>query len=317
MERRNFIKSASILSTALVTPIWASAFSTFKAREFKISLNPGMIGVKANLAQTLDYAIKYGFEAISPSTQEVMADYSDSQLEEHKAKMKAHGISYCSNNIPVEFRKDNDTFKEGFQGLKKFCQAMEKQGATRMNTWIISSHSDLTYTQNMKQHGKRLGECAKVMEDHGIKFGLEYLGMRTMLNQNRYPFISSMEECRDLIAATGQGNVGFVLDSFHWYCAGETIEDIRSLKKEEIVVVDINDARSGLTRETQVDGKRELPLATGVIPMKDFMQGLKDIAYDGTLRTEPFNQELNQMEDSKALDLNIQAMKKTIALVEE
>lgn len=233
MQRRSFIKSAAVLSTALGTPVWANAFSSFNNRKFKVSLNPGIIGVKANLAQTLDYAIQYGYEAISPFTQEVLEHYSENQLREHTAKMKANGISYCSNNIPVEFRKDNDTFKEGFQGLKKFCQTMEKQGASRMNTWIISSHSDLTYSQNMKQHGERLGECAKVMDDHGIKLGLEYLGMRTMLNQNRFPFISSMEECRDLIAATGQDNVGFVLDSFHWYCAGETIEDLRSLKKKK------------------------------------------------------------------------------------
>lgn len=315
MQRRSFIKSAAVLSTALGTPVWANAFSSFNNRKFKVSLNPGIIGVKANLAQTLDYAIQYGYEAISPFTQEVLEHYSENQLREHTAKMKANGISYCSNNIPVEFRKDNDTFKEGFQGLKKFCQTMEKQGASRMNTWIISSHSDLTYSQNMKQHGERLGECAKVMDDHGIKLGLEYLGMRTMLNQNRFPFISSMEECRDLIAATGQDNVGFVLDSFHWYCAGETIEDLRSLKKEEIVVVDINDAREGFTRETQLDGKRELPMATGVIPLKEFMEGLVDIGYDGTVRTEPFNQELNQMEDSKAIQVNMAAIKKAMALV--
>jgi sugar phosphate isomerase/epimerase len=153
------------------------------------------------------------------------------------------------------------------------------------------------------------------MQDHGIKFGLEYLGMRTMLNQNRYPFISTMEECRDLIATTGQRNVGFVLDSFHWYCANENIEDIRSLSPSEVVVVDINDARSGFTRETQVDGKRELPLATGVIDLKSFLQGLVDIGYDGPVRTEPFNQELNKMDDAPALQTNMKAIRKALALL--
>ena len=64
---------------------------------------------------------------------------------------------------------------------------MEKMGATRMNTWIISSHNSLSYNENMKQTASRLAECARVMEDHGIRLGLEYLGMRTLLNQFRYP----------------------------------------------------------------------------------------------------------------------------------
>jgi sugar phosphate isomerase/epimerase len=285
-------------------------------RKFKISLNPGIIGVKANLAETLDYAIQYGYEAISPFTQEVMANYSDGKLNEILAKMKAQQISFGSNNIPVEYRLDRTRFDEDFKGLKKFCQTMEKQGASLMNTWIISSHNELTYNENMKQHADRLGECAKVMEDHGIRLGLEYLGMRTLLTMNRYPFISSMKEGKELIATIGQRNVGFVLDSFHWYCANDTLDDIRTLRPKDIVVVDLDDARAGFTRETQMDGKRELPLATGVINLKDFMQGLVDIGYDGPIRTEPFNQTLNDLENDEALKVNMAAIKKTLALVD-
>lgn len=315
MNRRKFVQSSALAAT------WATIPSQFlyakqkATRNFKISLNPGIIGVKANFAETLDYAIQYGYEAVSPFTQEVMEKYSDLQLNEIMAKMKAHGVSYCSSNIPVEFRRDDAKFKEDFQGLRKFCQTMEKQGATRMNTWIISSHNELTYNENMRQHAFRLGECAKVMDDHGIKLGLEYLGMRTMLIMNRYPFISSMKEGRELIGETGQNNVGFVLDSFHWYCANESIEDLHTLKPEEIVVVDLNDARDGFTRETQLDGKRELPMATGVINIREFLQGLLDIGYDGPVRTEPFNQALNDMENDQALQTNMEAIRKSLALV--
>jgi sugar phosphate isomerase/epimerase len=105
------------------------------------------------------------------------------------------------------------------------------------------------------------------------------------------------------------------LDSFHWYCANDTLEDIRTLKPEDVVVVDLNDARLGLTRETQVDGKRELPMATGVINIRDFLQGLLDIGYAGPVRTEPFNQVLNEMENEEALKLNREAITKSLSTV--
>ena len=304
------------MAAATAAPINTMFAGTSVKRKFKIALNPGIIGVKANFAETLDYAIKYGYEAISPYTQEVMNDYSDARLNEIRAKMKAHNISYDSINIPVEYRRDEATFKEGLKDLPKFCETMQRQGATRINTWIISTHNELTYNENMRQQAGRLAECAKIMNDYGIRLGLEYLGMRTLVISGRYPFISSIKEGKELIAAIGAKNVGFVLDSFHWYCANDTIEDIRTLSPSDIVTVDLNDARAGLKREEQVDGKRELPLATGVINMKDFLQGLIDIGYDGPVRTEPFNQALNDLENDDALKTNMDAIKKALKLVD-
>lgn len=317
MHRRKFILSSTLAMTAASVAPMSSLFAgTEVRRKFKIALNPGIIGVKANFAQTLDYAIQYGYEAISPYTQEVMRDYSDAQLNDITSKMKAHNISYDSINIPVEYRRDDATFKDGLKDLPKFCETMRKQGATRINTWIISTHNELTYNENMRQHADRLRECAKIMNDYGVKLGLEYLGMRTLIVRGRYPFISSMKEGKELIAAIGAENVGFVLDSFHWYCANDTLEDIKTLSPSDIVTVDINDARTGFKREEQVDGKRELPLATGVINLKDFLQGILDIGYDGPVRTEPFNQALNDLENDQALQANMTAIKKALALVE-
>lgn len=316
MQRRKFIMSSAMaIAVASTVPI-NYLFAHRKAeRKFKIALNPGIIGVKANFEETLDYAIKYGYEAISPYTSEVMTDYSAGKLNEVLAKMETHDISFDSTNIPVEFRRSAAEFKEDFKSLRNFCQTMEKQGATRINTWIISSHNDLTYSENMRQHADRLGECAKVMKDHGITLGLEYLGPRPAIVKNRYPFISTMKEGKELIAAIGENNVGLVLDSFHWYTANESIEDIRTLKPENIVTVDINDALAGINRELQVDGKRELPMATGVINIKDFLQGILDIGYDGPVRTEPFNQTLDNLGNDEALTANMTAIKKALAVV--
>ena len=315
MHRRKFIQSSALAIAVASSPSFPSFSATKAQRKFKLALNPGIIGVKANFAQTLDYAIQYGYEAISPFTQEVMKDYSSAHLNEIMAKMKANKISYDSTNIPVEFRRDEAKFKEDLKDLPKFCEAMQKQGATRINTWIISSHPSLTYNENMRQHASRLGECAKIMKDYDVRLGLEYLGMRTLVAGNRYTFISSMKEGKELIAAIGTGNVGFVLDSFHWYCANDTLEDIKTLTPADIITADINDARAGFKREEQQDGKRELPLATGVINMKDFLQGLIDIGYDGPVRTEPFNQALNELENDEALATNMAAVKKSLALV--
>ncbi|NJB72404.1 sugar phosphate isomerase/epimerase [Saonia flava] len=316
MERRKFIKSSASAAAATALPIqlFSAGTSNTAERKFRICLNPGTIGVRASLQESLDYAIKYGYESIVSSPKELMG-YSSGQIDELNAKMKENNIGWGSTNIPVEYRQGKTKFHEDFKGLREHCKALEKVGATRMNTWIISTHNELTYNENMKQHAYRLGECVRVMKDYGISLGLEYLGMRTLMTMGRYPFIGSMKEGKELIEEIGESNVGFVLDSFHWYTANDTIDDIRSLTPEDIITVDLNDARSGFKRVDQQDGKRELPLVTGVINLKDFLQGLIDIGYDGPVRTEPFNQVLNDMENDEALKINMEAIKKSLALV--
>lgn len=319
MKRRQFIKSTTAFTaaTALSSQLISAnkSISMMKDRKFKLCLNPGIIGVNANLQETLDYAIKYGYESIISMPNEMM-EYSASQMDELKSKMTENNIGWGSTNIPVEYRLDKAKFDADFKGLEKFAKTMQKAGATRMNTWIISTHNELTYNENMKQHAYRLGECAKVMKDYGIRLGLEYLGMRTMMSGGRYPFIGSMKEGKELIAEIGESNVGFVLDTFHWYCANDNGDDIRTLKPEDIITVDINDARAGFERIDQVDLKRELPLATGVINIKEFLQALIDIGYDGPLRTEPFNKVLNDLDNDTALKVNMDSIKKALALVE-
>ena len=72
---------------------------------------------------------------------------------------------------------------------------------------------------------------------------------------------------------------------------------------------------SGFDVADQIDGKRELPMATGVIPLQDFMDALVIIGYDGPLRAEPFNQPLRDMEDEAAVKATYDAMAKAFALV--
>ena len=63
---------------------------------------------------------------------------------------------------------------------------------------------DLTYVQNLRVHSRRLREIASVLDGEGLRFGLEYVAPRTLLNAQRYTFVHTMAEMKDLIAEIGQ-----------------------------------------------------------------------------------------------------------------
>jgi sugar phosphate isomerase/epimerase len=123
-----------------------------------------------------------------------------------------------------------------------------------------------------------------------------------------------MAEMKELIEEIGEPNVGFVLDSWHWYTAGETEADILSLRNQDVVAVDLNDAPAGIPVEEQMDLTRRLPAATGVIDIAVFLRALQKIGYDGPVRAEPFDENLRQLEPDQAVAKTAEAMKKAFSL---
>ena len=64
-----------------------------------------------------------------------------------------------------------------------------------------------------------------------------------------------------------------------------------------------------------MDNARELPLATGVIPVADFLEALVAIGYDGPVRAEPFNKALNALPREESVAATAASMKKAFALL--
>ena len=283
-------------------------------RKFKLSLNPGAIGVELSQLELLQKAIEFGFEAIVPFPNQ-LAVMRDEQLNEILDKMAQNNISWGAANLPLDFRNSVIDYKEGLVRLIDGIDAMRWAGADRMSTWIMPTHAELTYRKNFNLHLRRLREVADILSQNDIKLGLEYVGPRTLMNKEKHPFIHSMEECLELIAAIDRSNVGIQLDAFHWYCAGETKEDILNLEPGNIITVDLNDAKTGRTRNEQLDWERELPADTGVVDVEDFLSALVEIGYSGPVRAEPFNNELNELETDKALQKTINAMRNAVSKV--
>lgn len=317
-NRRKFLQKAALAGGAALSlpldPVWSAERALFANRKFTMQLDGGSIGVNAGQRELINLAHEYGFESVSAHV-DYLAEISPAERDELLADMKEKNLVWGNAGLPVQFRSDQDTFVNDLKALPAKAAGLEKAGVTRITTWIMPNHPELNYLQNFRQHAYRLREVAKILGDHNIRFGLEYVGPKTLQIDKEYPFMRSMSETKELIAAIGEPNVGFVLDSFHWYTAGEDVDDILTLVNEQVVACDLNDARTGFERNEQIDGKRELPMTTGVIDIQAFLNALIKIGFDGPVRAEPFNQALRDMEDEMAVKTTAQAMKKAFATV--
>lgn len=312
-SRRSMLaKTAAVCASGLLFGREAQAAEG--KRKFTLDLRCGSIGVKANQTEAIALAAKHGFESVNAEPSYI-GQLDSGGRKELAAKLKEQGLVWGAAGLPVEFRKDETTFRAGAQNLPKLAAAMQEAGVTRVGTWLMPCHDELTYIQNFRQHARRLRECATILKDHGQRFGMEYVGPKTLRDSKRFSFVHNMAETKDLIAEIGVDNVGFVLDSWHWYTSHESVKDLQTLSNKDIVACDLNDAPKGLEIDQQVDNQRELPMATGVIDLKAFLAELVAIGYDGPIRAEPFNKPLNAMENEEAAAMTAAAMKKAFDLI--
>ncbi len=313
LSRRQFIGAAALgcLGITAVPLGWAALGSN---RKMTIDLMCGAIGVSAKQPEAIELAARHGFESVGADPQ-YLASLSADALSELKAAMKAKRVVFGAANLPVEFRQTEARLAEGLAALPGLAAGLQRAGVRRISTWLSPSDSHLTYLQNFRQHAERLRKVAVILKDHELRLGLEYVGPRTSWSRGRYPFIHTMAEMKDLIAEIGTGNVGFLLDSWHWYHAGDTAADVLGLKAEDVVAVDLNDAPGGVPKDEMPDNRRELPAATGVIDVGAFLNALNQIGYDGPVRSEPFNQAVNKMSKDDACAASAAALKKAFALL--
>jgi sugar phosphate isomerase/epimerase len=285
-----------------------------RSRKMTIDLVCGSIGVSANQREAIDLAARHGFESVGVDGN-YLASLSNEQIAELKGLLGAKSLVFGAAGLPVEFRREQSRFEESLKSLAPVASGLQRAGLDRISTWLTPCDDKLTYLENFRQHATRLREVAKVLKDHNVRLGLEYVGPKNSWSSRRYPFIHTMAEMKELIAEIGTGNVGLQLDSWHWWNAGETAADILSLRGSDVIAVDLNDAPAGIPKEQQVDNRRELPCGTGVIDLTAFLNALNQIGYDGPVRAEPFNQVVNKLGKEEACAAAAASLKKAFALL--
>ncbi|MGP5007017.1 MULTISPECIES: sugar phosphate isomerase/epimerase family protein [Brachybacterium] len=256
------------------------------------NLSAGALGLPLDHTTSIDLAAKHGFGGVDPDLGYFRTLGGTSAVAEHAAALQEKGLEWGMAGLPVPLDAPAAEFREALVDLPESLELLRAAGVTRVGTWMRPMHDDLDYLRNWRLHVGRLALVAELLADAGLRIGLEYIGPKTFWSTERYPFIHSLREARELIADSGATNVGIILDSYHWHTAGESAEDLAGLTDADIVSVDINDARTDRERDEQQDLDRRLPYDTGVIDLAGFMGAVHAAGYTGPVKVEPFMKSL-------------------------
>ncbi len=277
------------------------------------SLAPGLIGIKATLAETLDFAARTGFEGVDASASQLAAlSGRDAEvLSERFIELNLRAGYFGLE--PVVVSAPDSQWQEGIERLKRASSTAQKLGYTRAIAVVLPFSETLPFAENFAFHVERLRVAATILAGKGISLGLEYVAPVTRRTPYPHHFVHDLQGMLELIAATKAPNLGLLLDSFHWFCAGEIPASIAALSASQIVAVHLNDAIKGRPRDEQVAFERELPGGSGEIDLAGFLTALRSTGYAGPLTCEPMNKALNELDDEEAAVCTFAALRKTVS----
>jgi sugar phosphate isomerase/epimerase len=261
------------------------------------NLSPGAIGIRnCSLSEAIELAAKSGFGGIDFSIREA-AELAQSHGVEHvRGLFESAGVLPGQWGLPIQWQ-DDEQWRQGLEDLGQLAALGRELGCTRTATWCPPASDERQFDENLQWHIDRFRPIAEILAEHGCSFGIEFIGPKTSRTRRKHEFIYTLEGMMDMAAKIGTGNVGLLLDAWHLYTSGGSVEDLDKITAEDVVTVHVNDAPQGLAVEEQIDNDRRLPMETGVIDLPGFMRKLNDMGYDGPVTPEPFSKRINAIED--------------------
>lgn len=259
------------------------------------SLMPGAIGLKGlSLQDSIDLAAQAGFDGVWFDIKEAKAIADQYGVDHLKDLFASKGVKPGGWGGPVRWQDDTQRNAD-LEALKPLAELGVALGNPFATTGIMPGNDEREFDDQYAFIVERLRPFPEALKASGVSLGIEFIAPKTLRNRFKYEFIYSMPQMLQLAADVGTGNVGVLFDIWHHYTAHGTLDEMDLLNTDNVFVVHVNDAPTGLEIDEQQDLSRTLPMETGVIPAPAMIRKLAEIGYAGPVIAEPFSARINEL----------------------
>lgn len=151
--------------------------------------------------------------------------------------------------------------------------------------------------------GKHYRELLVIGASMGVLPAMEYLGFSDEMN--------TIEDAMDIMARSGHEAATIVLDPFHCFRGGGSIETIGQLTANQIAISHFNDAPADPPRETQHDPDRVMP-GDGIVDLKRYVELLGQVGFAGCISLELFRRDLWEQDPTEVAKIGLEKMRAVV-----
>ena len=239
--------------------------------------------MKADLETDIRAASESGFDRLEIWASKLRAFLETHSLTDLNCLFAVHNLRpYSINSI------ERITFRDAAEAraLRAECEELCRIAEEIRCPYIVVVPSprpaSATRSDVIEESTRVLGGLGEIAAKRGVGLAFEFLGQPDCS-------VQTLALADEIVRRVGRANVGLVIDSFHFYAGGSTIESIDALDAERLFIFHINDAED-LPRERLEDRHRLLP-GLGILPLQQIVAALRRIGYDRVVSVEIFRPE--------------------------
>ena len=249
----------------------------------KLALN-GATTMRADLVTDLEAARAAGFDYLEIWAAKLRAFLKEKTTSELRDLFTGAQIPPLSINS-IEHITFRDA--QAYEKIKQECEELSSIAAAIGCRCIVVVPGPLPEGGAMREAAvdesvKVLTELCDIASKHDVTLAFEFLGQPDCS-------VPTLDLAAEIVREVGREDLGLVIDSFHFYAGGSTVEMIESLDPKLIQIFHINDAED-LPREQLEDRHRLLP-GLGILPLGELVSAFRRIGYDKVASVEIFRPE--------------------------
>ena len=249
----------------------------------KLSFN-GATTMRADLVTDIRAAAAAGFDYLEIWAAKLRRYLRDQSTDDLKKLFDNNGIAPLSINSVehITFRAERD-----YDRIKAECEQLTEIAAAIECPYVVVVPGKLS--KHEASRGEIINESVRVLTElsdlaarHDVALAFEFLGQTDCSVQR-------LDLADEIVQRVNRQNVGLVIDAFHFYAGGSTIQMIENLDAQRLFIFHIDDAEN-LPREQLTDAHRLLP-GLGILPLKEIVAAFRKIGFDANASVELFRPE--------------------------
>lgn len=234
------------------------------------------------LSERIPVARAAGFSAVGVRTFDyehaVASGLTDSELKE---LLVVHDIRFDELEAPGDWVAWHAQRQFRVPEMDTVLRLADIFGARQLNVGLFGQ-------QDFGEITRAAAALAERLESHGLRLSLEFLP---------YGRIDSLRFAQEIVESVAHPNLGYVIDAWHFFRSGATLDQLRALDPSRITSIQINDVAANPHYDQMHEARhhRLLP-GQGTGDLQGLLCTLADLGLDRVpLEVETFSDRLDAM----------------------
>jgi len=249
--------------------------------EMKACLNQATL-LTANLETFIGAASAAKFDAVELRTEKVEEALKRKGKAELSELIRSSRLEVVGLNALENFTLDELQFAKAMDQANEMMRICNVIGSKRIVAISAPTLPGLKEQDAVERTKVGLRRLAHLGSEYGVGVCFEFLGFKSRS-------IRTLEGSWRILKELTSSQVNLVIDTFHFYVGGSSLDSLGKIPVERLSVVHVNDVKRKPTDQLS-DGDRVLP-GEGDADPKPLIDRLRTKGYEGPLSVELFREE--------------------------